>query len=234
MSLSGSSDSRCRMRDDEVRDLVVDRRAEKDDALGEQARVDVEGTLAARGLLDHHRDQRAHPRSLPAITGCGVAVSVRWRRGRWAGLGGDPRNRSTSPTDARTRPRDGDTSLVIRQDAVLTAVPQPRRYPRLRLAGKLRRPSGTSLTQENRRDPSAWPPSPRMRLPVLALAALTLVAVCSQRGSDAAGPGEQAGAGGSAGDHEQTRAGVEGARADACDRRALTRSRSATTVPGSR
>ena len=33
--------------DDEVRDLVVDRRAEKDDPLVEQPRVDVEGPLAA-------------------------------------------------------------------------------------------------------------------------------------------------------------------------------------------
>ena len=61
MSLSGSSDSRCSScGDDQVRDLVVDRRAEEDDPLVEQARVDVERALAARGLLDHHRDQRAH------------------------------------------------------------------------------------------------------------------------------------------------------------------------------
>ena len=46
--------------DDQVRDLVVDGRAEEDDPLVEQARVDVERALAARGLLDHHRDQRAH------------------------------------------------------------------------------------------------------------------------------------------------------------------------------
>src|SRR5437773_10769858 len=50
--------------DDEVRDLVVDRGAQKDDPLVEQARVDVEGALAARGLLDHHGNQRTHAGSL--------------------------------------------------------------------------------------------------------------------------------------------------------------------------
>ena len=43
--------------DDQVRDLVVDRRPEEDDALGEQARVDVECALAARSLLNDHRNQ---------------------------------------------------------------------------------------------------------------------------------------------------------------------------------
>jgi hypothetical protein len=44
--------------DDQVRDLVVDRLAEKHDPLAQEAGVDVVGALAARGLLDHHRDQR--------------------------------------------------------------------------------------------------------------------------------------------------------------------------------
>ena len=43
---------------DEVGDLVVDRRAEEDDPLVQQPRVDVELALAARGSLDDHRDQR--------------------------------------------------------------------------------------------------------------------------------------------------------------------------------
>ena len=43
--------------DHEVRDVLVDRRAEEDDPLVEQARVDVERALAARGLLDDHRDR---------------------------------------------------------------------------------------------------------------------------------------------------------------------------------
>ena len=43
--------------DDEVGDLVVDGRADEDDALVEQARVDVERALAASALLDDHRDE---------------------------------------------------------------------------------------------------------------------------------------------------------------------------------
>jgi hypothetical protein len=50
--------------DRQVRELVIDRAAEEDDPLIEQARVDVERTLAVRGLLDHHRNQRAHTGSL--------------------------------------------------------------------------------------------------------------------------------------------------------------------------
>src|SRR3954471_1577939 len=48
------------LRDDDVRDLVVDRGADHHDAVVEQPRVDVERALAARGLLDHHSDERAH------------------------------------------------------------------------------------------------------------------------------------------------------------------------------
>jgi hypothetical protein len=44
--------------DDEVRDRVVDRRAQEDDALVEQARVDVELAFTARRALDDHGDQR--------------------------------------------------------------------------------------------------------------------------------------------------------------------------------
>jgi hypothetical protein len=50
--------------DGQVRDLIVDRRAEEDDPLVEETRVDVEGALTVRGLLDHHRNQRAHRCSL--------------------------------------------------------------------------------------------------------------------------------------------------------------------------
>src|SRR5579862_715382 len=46
--------------DRQVREFVIDWAAEKDDPLVEQARVDVECPLAERGLLDHHRNQRAH------------------------------------------------------------------------------------------------------------------------------------------------------------------------------
>ena len=45
------------LRDDQVGDVVVDLRAEKDDAVVEQARVDVEAALASAGLLDDDRDE---------------------------------------------------------------------------------------------------------------------------------------------------------------------------------
>jgi hypothetical protein len=50
--------------DRQVGDLIVDRRTEEDDPLAEQTRVDVEGALTVDGLLDHHRDLRAHRCSL--------------------------------------------------------------------------------------------------------------------------------------------------------------------------
>ena len=50
--------------DGQVGDLVVDRAAEEDDPLAQEAGVDVEGALAARGLLDDDGDQRAHAGSL--------------------------------------------------------------------------------------------------------------------------------------------------------------------------
>ncbi len=46
--------------DDQVRDLIVDGRAEEDDPLVEQTAVDVERSLSARGLLDDHWDKWAH------------------------------------------------------------------------------------------------------------------------------------------------------------------------------
>ena len=65
---------------DEIGDLVVDGRAEEDDALVQQARVDVERPLAARRLLDHHRNQWAHctpqvGRLAPAGVQMGVCFS---------------------------------------------------------------------------------------------------------------------------------------------------------------
>src|SRR4051794_33426028 len=43
--------------DRQVRYLIVNRRADEDDAVLEQARKDVVGALAPVGLLDHHRNQ---------------------------------------------------------------------------------------------------------------------------------------------------------------------------------
>src|SRR5206468_11629822 len=60
--------------DDQVRDLIVDRGAEKDYSLVQQTRVDVERALASRGLLDDHGNQRAHAGSL--LAGVQSFVSV--------------------------------------------------------------------------------------------------------------------------------------------------------------
>src|SRR5882672_11744787 len=43
------------LRNDEVCDLVVDRRSDENDALFQEPRVDVEGALSASRVLDHHR-----------------------------------------------------------------------------------------------------------------------------------------------------------------------------------
>ena len=61
MSLSGSSRLQVeQLGHDQVGDLVVHGCPQEDDALVEQAGVDVEGALAARRLLDHHGDKWAH------------------------------------------------------------------------------------------------------------------------------------------------------------------------------
>src|SRR5579862_5776893 len=67
------------LRDGEVRDHVVDRRAEKDDALVQQARVDVEEALAARGLLDDGWDdqvRRVRVHVIPQLPGVQSFASV--------------------------------------------------------------------------------------------------------------------------------------------------------------
>jgi len=46
------------LRDDEVRDDVVDRLADEDDPILEQPGIDVVGPFPAPALLDHHRYQR--------------------------------------------------------------------------------------------------------------------------------------------------------------------------------
>src|SRR5262249_43271562 len=63
------------LRDDEVRDLIVDRRAEEDDPLVQQTRVDVERALTTRRLLDDHGNQRAQFR-LSLLPGVHSFVSV--------------------------------------------------------------------------------------------------------------------------------------------------------------
>src|SRR5579883_2581735 len=53
-----------KLRDDQVRDLVIDRSAQENNPLVEQPAVDVERTLASRRLLDDHGDEGAHAGSL--------------------------------------------------------------------------------------------------------------------------------------------------------------------------
>ena len=48
------------LRDDEVRQVIVDRAADEDDSVFEQARINVVSAFAARRLLDHHRYQMSH------------------------------------------------------------------------------------------------------------------------------------------------------------------------------
>ena len=66
------------LRDDQVRDVVVDRRAEEDDALVEEPRVDVEEPLASRRLLDDGRDDqiRRVVHVAPSLPGVQSFVSV--------------------------------------------------------------------------------------------------------------------------------------------------------------
>src|SRR5919201_1453050 len=100
--------------DDQVGDLVVDWGSEEDDALVQESRVDVERALAARGLFDHHRDQRAHSGSL--LPGVHSFVSV--GEDSLSGVQMLSRARATS---AGTR----CTSLAIRSSAL-----RRRRSPR--------------------------------------------------------------------------------------------------------
>ena len=43
------------LRDDHIRDVVVDRRAQKNDVVSQQTAVDVVGAFAPARLLNHHR-----------------------------------------------------------------------------------------------------------------------------------------------------------------------------------
>src|SRR4051794_6234729 len=78
------------LRHDEVRDLVVHRRAEEDDPLVEQTGVDVERALAARRLLNDHRYEWAHGPRFGSAGGGGILPtglsSVSTGRGPSAGL----------------------------------------------------------------------------------------------------------------------------------------------------
>ena len=57
------------LRDDEVGDHVVHGRAQEDDAVHQQPRVNVIAALAAAGLLDHHRHQEIIHKNLMLCCG---------------------------------------------------------------------------------------------------------------------------------------------------------------------
>ena len=78
---------------DQVGDLIVDRRAQEDDPLAQQVRVQVGGPLPARVLLDNHRHQRAHPQpglhislsDRKTLTRPAACRTARGPASRWAG-----------------------------------------------------------------------------------------------------------------------------------------------------
>src|SRR3954454_21146641 len=69
---------------DQVGDLIVHGRAEEDDALVQEAAVDVERTLPTGGLLDNHRYEWAHG---PRFVSLRTLESFRWLTARAAPLG---------------------------------------------------------------------------------------------------------------------------------------------------
>jgi hypothetical protein len=44
------------LRDDQVRDVIVDRRSDKNDPILEQARINIVSALPLTAFLDNHRD----------------------------------------------------------------------------------------------------------------------------------------------------------------------------------
>ena len=73
------------MGDDRVGHGVIDGRAQEDDPVAQQARVDVHPAFATVGLLDYVRDENAHAvvLSLPAALGLvGFGVILRLGGGR--------------------------------------------------------------------------------------------------------------------------------------------------------
>ena len=94
---------------DQVGDRVVDRRAQEDDVVLEQPRVEVEGPLAPVGLLDH----RGHQVVVGGLDGHSSSVSSdgrRLRRPRRACCRSWPRPRPSAPLDRRVLPRSSTTS----------------------------------------------------------------------------------------------------------------------------
>src|SRR5215218_4289271 len=102
---------------DQVGHRVVDRRAQEDDPLVQQARVDVEGALAAVGLLDDDRDQivgrwlhRRYSLGSEASSGAGSCCSACSTMNARALL----RRISPAMTPTRPSPRAFRTSSGVR------------------------------------------------------------------------------------------------------------------------
>ena len=61
---------------DDIRDLIVDRRAHEDDSLVQQSRVNVESPLPAARLLDHGRNVRRHAGTASRTWAVAPAIST--------------------------------------------------------------------------------------------------------------------------------------------------------------
>src|ERR1051325_4296178 len=97
---------------DQIRDLVVHRRAEEDDPLIQEAGVDVERTLPAGGLFDNHRYEWAHG---PRFVSLRSLESFRWLTARAAPLG---RRLATADRGLTRVLRPGSSACDQESDAV--------------------------------------------------------------------------------------------------------------------
>ena len=128
------------LRDDQVGDVVVYRRANKDDIVAEQTGVNVIGSLAAPGLLDYHRNQHhfwiaqvSLPHSCPEITE--IRGGSKWSACRLMRTG-DTENRGSSRCGFcfgfYRGPHPVSNDYALPQPSVLfvlPAPPPPARFP---------------------------------------------------------------------------------------------------------
>ena len=106
--------------DDQVRDVLGHGRAEEDDALVEEARVDVEGALAARGLLDDHWDQWAHV-AFPAPRA--------WTLDAWSRFTSEFRRRAAILATGISRPGGVSGPRMGLMDELASGVVTPDSFP---------------------------------------------------------------------------------------------------------
>ncbi len=111
--------------DDDVGDVVVDRRAEEDDAVLEQARVDVVAALAAVGLLDDRRDDEVVDRGGASCPPSSLAPGPAGSTSAWGAavtapsspihLHREPRRRAAARGRARARWQSGGAGVLHHQ-----------------------------------------------------------------------------------------------------------------------